>query len=298
MVHPFVAGRIVADPGQNSDTPSRADRIPWRPPTIFVVVRIPIGVTDGIRLSWVSLPDMADLFHGHLPRPSHLLLRSKPLAIAVAVAAVAMGVVAAVHPDWLLEVDEPIVDAVRGDALVDFFRFWTQLGSQQDMVLVGVIFAVLLWPRCRPFAVAFPAALLLGVVLDVTLKVIVDRPRPPEPIVGTALGSFPSGHALTGAIFFGLLPPAVWIALRRRLVFWLSVPIAFTVGLLVVLSRVYLGAHWPSDVVASLLIGAAILLATEYLLGTEFAGRHCDGCPIHRSAAEPGLDDQGSRRPA
>lgn len=41
--------------------------------------------------------------------------------IAVTVAAVAMGVTAATHPDWLLEIDEPITDAVRGDALVAFF---------------------------------------------------------------------------------------------------------------------------------------------------------------------------------
>lgn len=241
---------------------------------------------------------MTDVFHGHIPRPSHLLLRSKPLTIAISVAAAVLGLVAAIHPDWLLEVDRPVSDAFRGETLEGFFRFWTQLGSQQDMVVGALILGVLLWPRCRPFAVAYPSALLVGVVLDVTLKVLVDRPRPPEPLVGTALGSFPSGHALTGVIFFGLLPPAIWIALRRRLLFWVSVPLSVAAGLFVVMSRVYLGAHWPSDVVASMFIGAAVLLLTEYLLGTRFARRHCEGCPLHRRRAEVRLDDEGAGQPA
>lgn len=241
---------------------------------------------------------MTDVFHGHIPRPSHLLLRSKPLTIATTIAAVVLGVVAAVHPDWLLEVDRPVSEAFRGETLEGFFRFWTQLGSQQEMLVGALFLAVLLWPTCRPFAVAYPAALLVGVVLDVTLKVIVDRPRPPASLVGTALGSFPSGHALTGVIFFGLMPPAIWIALRRRLVFWVSVPLAVLAGLFVVMSRVYLGAHWPSDVVASMFIGASVLLFTEYMLGTRFARRHCDGCPLHRRRPEVGLHDEGAGQAA
>lgn len=237
------------------------------------------------------------LFHGHIPRPSHLLLRSKPLTIATSVAASALGLVAALHPDWLLEADRPVTDAFRGESLEGFFRLWSKLGSQQDMAIAAVLLAVVLLRRCRSFAVAYPGAIAVGVLLDVILKVVVDRPRPPDPLVGTALGSFPSGHALTGVIFFGLLPPAIWIAFRRRLLFWVSVPLSFATGLLVVLSRVYLGAHWPSDVIASLFIGAAVLLLVEYLLASRLADRHCDGCPLHRARAERGLHQEQASQP-
>lgn len=234
----------------------------------------------------VAEEDVATIgpFAAHIPRPSHLLLRSPPLVLATAIVGVALGLVAALRQNWLLPFDEAVTNAIRGDSLVSFFRFWTQLGSQQDMILAALAIGVLLWARCRPFAVAFPAALLAGVILDVSLKLIVDRPRPPDPLVGTALGSFPSGHALTGIIFFGLLPPALWIALRRRLIFWMSVPVAATGAILVAMSRVYLGGHWPTDVVASALLGASVLLATEWVLGTRFARRHCDGCPLHHDA--------------
>jgi membrane-associated phospholipid phosphatase len=228
---------------------------------------------------------MADRFGHHIPRPSHLLLRNTALTAGVAVAGCALGLAAALRPDWLLRIDRPLSDALRGESLIGFFRFWTQLGSQQDMLVVAVVLAVLLWRKCPSFAVAVPFAVLVGIAVDVSVKVLVDRPRPPDAVVGTALGSFPSGHALTGVILFGLLPPAVWVALRRRLLFWVSVPVAAVVGSLVVASRVYLGAHWPSDVLASLLLGAAILLFTEYLLGTRLAWHRRGDCPLHRLPA-------------
>ena len=220
-------------------------------------------------------------YHPRLPRPSHLLLRNRRLTVFAAVAALLLGLTAALRPNWLLEVDRPLSDALRGTALIEVFRTITRLGSQEDMLVVAVVLALLLWRVCKPFAVTYPAALLVGILCDVTLKVIVDRPRPPEPLVGTALGSFPSGHALTGVIFFGLLPPAVWVAFRRRSLFWVSVPLSFLLAAATLTSRVYLGAHWPSDVLASAVIGATILLVAENLLGGRFARRHCDGCPLH-----------------
>lgn len=238
----------------------------------------------------------SSLFTGHIPRPSHLLLRNKALTIASSAAAVILGLIAAIHPDWLLELDRPVSRAIRGESLEGFFRFWTKLGSQQDMAIVAVVLALFLWRRCKSFSLTFPVAIAAGIILDVSLKLIVDRPRPAGSLVDTALGSFPSGHALTGVIFFGLLPPAIWIAFRRRLLFWASVPLAAIVGLLVVISRVYLGAHWPSDVVASLFIGASVLLLAEYGLASRLAGRHCDGCPLHRAHTERGPDHKGASR--
>jgi membrane-associated phospholipid phosphatase len=252
------------------------------------------GSSVGEAPASATAPESARSVHfvEHIPRPSHVLLRSRALVVVTAAFGIALGSLATFHPEWLLTVDEPVAQAVRGDALVGFFRFWTQFGSQRTMVVAAVVLAILLWPSCRPFAVAMPVAILAGIVVDVTIKVVADRPRPPEALIGTALGSFPSGHALTGVIFFGLLPPALWISLRRRLLFWISVPLSVIVATLVAVSRVYLGGHWPSDVVASALLGAGILLFTERMLGSRSARRRCDGCPLHRS----GLDHSAEGR--
>lgn len=90
------------------------------------------------------------------------------------------------------------------------------------------------------------------------LKDVVARPRPELwPRVATQGGSsFPSGHAIATAAFYPLL---AWLATRRR-PGWRPVALALAVGgaLFVGLGRLYLGLHWPTDVLAGWLLGAAL----------------------------------------
>jgi undecaprenyl-diphosphatase len=128
-------------------------------------------------------------------------------------------------------------------------------------------YAGLLWVLAAPLlarlgglALLVPTALTAGTVWTADLlaqagKAIVDRPRPyrvvPEahPLVSTDVGSsFPSGHAATS--FAG----AVILAyLFRRGVPWL-----FVLAVAVAFSRVYVGAHYPADVLAGALLGSAV----------------------------------------
>lgn len=111
-------------------------------------------------------------------------------------------------------------------------------------------------------------ALFLGlttgssILLEQALKLLVDRPRPHLAPVWMVLGlsyptdaSFPSGHALHTTVFYGTLA-FLWFRFshgRRR---WLGMPIAAIVVLLTGISRIYLGVHWPSDVLGGYLYGA------------------------------------------
>jgi len=96
-------------------------------------------------------------------------------------------------------------------------------------------------------------------------KAFFHRGRPTGSLVGTVGASFPSGHAVTGAatavaLVLVLMPagPA-----RRR---WERVAVAF--AFVMATSRVYLHAHWLSDVVAGVLLGTGVALGTA-ALGTE-----------------------------
>jgi undecaprenyl-diphosphatase len=96
-----------------------------------------------------------------------------------------------------------------------------------------------------------------------SLKAAYDRPRPPGSLISTSGASFPSGHAIAGAVtavglVLVLLPPG---RARWR---WEARAIAFS--FLMALSRVYLRAHWLSDVVAGALLGGALALGWPSLL--------------------------------
>ena len=197
-------------------------------------------------------------------------------------AALLLSVTAALNPSWLLTVDEPVSGWVRGNgAFEGLFTATTALGSLNFAIGVAVVATTTLWRRCRALALAFPIAVLTGIVIDIVLKLAVDRPRPPAPAVGTELGSLPSGHVIQAVVVLGLLPPMVWVWTRRKRLL-LAAYALFAVGApIVAFTRIRLGAHWPSDVVFSFFLGALLLLGAEYVLGSSWVDSHCAGCAFH-----------------
>ncbi|MEX2290251.1 MAG: phosphatase PAP2 family protein [Mycobacteriales bacterium] len=181
-------------------------------------------------------------------------------ALVVLVAAVPLAVlVRAAHPG-VVQADLGVsVAAARAvgehDALLRAAQGVTLLGDPFLLTAATAGIALVLFRRGRARLALFVLAARLGaVVLSSGLKLAVDRTRPvfDEP-VATALGaSFPSGHALGAAAFWAtgavLLQPYVR---RVRLLFTAAVAVA----VLVAVSRVLLGVHFPSDVTAGLFIG-------------------------------------------
>lgn len=220
-------------------------------------------------------------FAPDLVRPSQLLLRSPTLfALSVALT-VTLTLLAALAPEVLLRIDRPITAFLRNDDWVPFFRVVTEVGRPWAVAVLSVIAGALLWRRCRAFALALPVTALTALVVDVAIKLLVGRTRPPFGIGATEdPTSFPSGHVVLAVIVLGLLVPAVYLLSRRRWIHRLTVVVFFAYVPVVMLSRIMIGAHWFTDVVGSFFIGAAFLLGAEYLMGTRFADEHCS-CRLH-----------------
>ncbi len=149
------------------------------------------------------------------------------------------------------------VNGLQGNHLADrFFLAVTDLGSFWLAATLPLLLLFVLHRRkaLRPVLCALVLGLPLAFVSHFA-KTRVGRLRPSVSVVGAKVFgphlenfSFPSGHALTVFAVFGFL----WVMDRRLAYVWLPVAV------LVCLSRVYLGVHFPSDVLAGAAIGFAL----------------------------------------
>ncbi|MHC3467873.1 phosphatase PAP2 family protein [Streptomyces sp. 7R007] len=153
-------------------------------------------------------------------------------------------------------VDEPGVTHV--------FRILTDwVWDPTTMRLLCAAVAVwLVWRRAAWWtAVWLALTCALGTLLQQFLKAAVGRPRPvwPDPVDSAHYAAFPSGHALTATLVCGLL---LWLCHRYGAggaVWRTAVTVAVVSVAGVGLTRVWLGVHWPSDVLGGWLIGATLV---------------------------------------
>lgn len=234
-------------------------------------------------------PDLGAAFgrvHRGLPPDTpwffRVVLGSRAFLITTVAVTVVLGAIAASNPEWLLRVDEPVSEWFRG--LIDdgsIATLVTHLGSPNLALALGAIGMVVLWRRCRASAISLGLLIVSATFVDIALKLIVDRPRPTNPVVGTGLGSFPSGHVIHAVIIFGLVPILLWSLTNSRLYLKAGFVIFGVAVTSVAVSRVLLGAHWPSDVVASFFIGASLLLGAQFLIRSGWAADRCKVLGLH-----------------
>lgn len=161
---------------------------------------------------------------------------------------------------WMGENHSPLLDA----AVVEV----TALGTGIVVLMIVVVAGLFLTLTQHKYsAILLIVATAGGLVLNTVLKLGFDRPRPDVIVHGvdTVSSSFPSGHAMSSAIVYGTVAYLAARLHRRRWARWLVMLFAFLVIVLISLSRMYLGVHYPSDVVAGVVVGlawAAFCMAT------------------------------------
>jgi len=187
-------------------------------------------------------------------------------AAVIAVTALAVGAMAG-----LLVWDAPITHWVVSERSAwadDLFRRLSFFGSTRVVLFVSAIAALLAARRCPRLAIAIVVIAAARPVAEFLLKELVSRPRPTgDRLVGGAGYSFPSGHPLATAASWGTLPLVVALYTRRRALWWATAIGVWTLAVLVGVSRVWLGVHWASDVVAAILLAAiGVAIAERYVL--------------------------------
>lgn len=136
----------------------------------------------------------------------------------------------------------------------------TSLGSIAVLGIVSfVVVAYLLLARSRAAAVLVLVAVVGGVAINSLLKIQFARPRPDlfVPAAKVFTASFPSGHAAYSAITYMTLAALLARMTECRRLRYYFVAVAVTLTFMIGVSRVYLGVHYPTDVLAGWCIGSA-----------------------------------------
>jgi undecaprenyl-diphosphatase len=152
--------------------------------------------------------------------------------------------------------DTPIGPAWLQGAMRDI----TALGSASVLTLITAAAAIYLFLIKRPATALFViASIASGQMLSSLLKAGVDRPRPElvSHLAQETSLSFPSGHAMISALVFLTLGALVSRVVHGRTTKIYVLSLAVFITLLVGVSRIYLGVHWPSDVLAGWCAGFA-----------------------------------------
>lgn len=190
------------------------------------------------------------------------------IALCIAVPIVlSLAVIADTLP--LMEIDLHTTDNLQSIQL-ELFREGmvaiSALGFQPlaTIIVLGASAGVAWWRGWRHGLFLLAITVLQGGINSL-IKLVVARPRPLDTLVQVLQqvsgSSFPSGHVMFYTLFFGFLFFLVMLQMPRS---WRKTGLLILLGSLVILigpSRIYVGAHWLTDVIAAYLIGVVLLLA-------------------------------------
>ncbi|GIF09147.1 phosphatase PAP2 family protein [Actinoplanes siamensis] len=194
----------------------------------------------------------------------------------IAVIAVGLGFASLLLLVWfhwtpLQDLDHAVAEGLNrqvagSSAAVEALQQISSFGGRVFLIsLVAIVLAALLIRRRQRLALYLVVTGIGGLILDPSLKTLVGRVRPvvDSPVAHAPGNSFPSGHALGSMVVYGMLALVLLPAVRDRWKPWFLGLLGLIVALVGV-SRIALGVHYLSDVLAGWLLGIAWISTTAY----------------------------------
>ena len=156
--------------------------------------------------------------------------------------------------------DVPIMDITsnfRSDEITRFLVVYTDVIGIYIPVILSLICLIL--HKKSPLNIFVPLNLAIVTIANQILKMIIQRPRPENSLIIETGYSFPSGHSMVSAAFYGLLIYYSYEYIKDKKVKMILITILTLLILTVGYSRIYLGVHYPSDVLAGFALSLAYL---------------------------------------
>lgn len=189
--------------------------------------------------------------------------------VCIACGVLFTSIATAISTNTIETFDRSIIDVVQSTetpALTTIMKFFTALGSTSGVLIITVsLFSILYFGiKSRPQAYLFATTIIGTVALNQLLKFIFKRNRPAfHRLVDIGGYSFPSGHTMIAFSLFAMIAFIMW---RRVQSYWTRFSIVLFASFMIViiaLSRIYLGVHFPSDIIGGMSVSAIwFLIAT------------------------------------
>ncbi len=168
---------------------------------------------------------------------------------------------------WDLSVSH-LVQELPGSGTVAVMHCISLAGDNAiaSSILVALAAFALLLMKARREAAILIGAVLISQILKIGTKQLIGRPRPTNELVNVLFSaqeiySFPSGHTVHYTVFFGLLLFFAYSQVKPVTLRWSLCLLLGGLIVLIGLARIFLGAHWVSDVIGGYLLGGAVLAA-------------------------------------
>ncbi len=157
---------------------------------------------------------------------------------------------------WFKGIDLPFIDATM--------RAVSNLGDTITATVTVILVASMLWFLRKRLEIVFIVLLpSLAALLNWLLKILINRPRPGIEFIEVLSEnnglSFPSGHVTYAVVFFGFLSYLIPRLVKQPAVAWTLRSLLILLIFLIATSRVYLQAHWSSDILGSFFLGGLLL---------------------------------------
>ena len=167
-------------------------------------------------------------------------------------------------PEVLTGFDGPIQSWVRGDlpaGMTLFFKTITILGNTPVQAVIAILATLVLYLRKQKVQAYFMGGSgILAALMILGLKHLFQRPRPSITHLVHASGySFPSGHSLGTFLILGALAIILAQYVSHKVTKWVIYVVAAVLVALVGLSRIYVGVHYPTDVLAGFTLAFGLL---------------------------------------
>lgn len=189
------------------------------------------------------------------------VLEKKRVFVFVAALSVFIYTLTVIFSGEINKLDNLLI--ARSDFATSFFRFVTRMGDWY--VIIGIIIITLIFFK-KYFKVVTTNAIFITLVNQI-LKIIIQRPRPSDfQIISVSGYSYPSGHAMISTAFYGFIFYLIYksnLHNKYKILFGI---ITLVLVVLICISRVYLGVHYLTDVIAGASLSVLYLTIYTYML--------------------------------